>query len=411
VPRLRARARELRTELQVRLAPEAYRTQLTAAKSGTDTEVAVYFADGPNCLYQLDQWLPVVERLAESHPVVLVLRDWGVMRQVQERTTLPVVCVRNGGDLAALYDACNLKVCLYVNNSFRNFQSLSHSRMLHVHVNHGESDKLSSFSNQVKAYDRVLVAGPVALQRYRSALIGFDHSKVLAVGRPQLDLEFGPDLPDSPRRTVLYAPTWEGDFAANNWTSLDVLGPQIVAGLLDVPDVRVVYKPHPRVADSPKPGMADAHKRVMSLIRSANTRDPGADHVARVQGNVLAMFDQCDAFVGDVSSVPLDFLYLRPDAPILLTDRRGDRPLLLAATPLAQAVPIVDSATVTDISQVVVAELADDVHHAGRNRARARYFGELGPGQSTAAFITTIAELIDERDALVTGRQPTAVGE
>ena len=30
--------------------------------------------------------------------------------------------------------------------------------MLHVHVNHGESDKLSQLLNQVKAYDRVLVA-------------------------------------------------------------------------------------------------------------------------------------------------------------------------------------------------------------------------------------------------------------
>ena len=82
----------------------------------------------------------------------------------------------------------------------------------------------------------------------------------------------------------------------------------------------------------------------MSLIRNANGRDPGAGHVARVQGNLLAKFDQSDAFVGDVSSVPLDFLYQRPDAPILLTDRRGDRPLLLAATPLAQTVPIVDRA-------------------------------------------------------------------
>ena len=409
--RLRARARDVRTELQVRLASEAYRTQLAAAKSGTDAAVAVYFADGRNCVYQLEQWLPVVERLAASHPVVLIVRDWGVMRDLQERTALPVVCVRNGVDLAALYDACNLKVCLYVNNSFRNFQSLSHSRMLHVHINHGESDKLSSFSNQVKAYDRVLVAGPVALQRYRSALIGFDHTKVLAVGRPQLDLQFGPELPASPRRTVLYAPTWEGDIAANNWTSLDVLGPQIVAGLLDVPDVRVVYKPHPRVADSANPGIADAHKRVLSLIRSANTRDPDADHVARVHGNVLAMFDRCDAFVGDVSSATLDFLYLRPDAPLLLTDRRGDRPSLLAATALAQAVPIVDSATVAGISGTLAAAFADDVHRAGRGRARATYFGDLGPGQSTEAFTRTIGELIGERDAMVTGSRPTAVGE
>ena len=58
-----------------------------------------------------------------------------------------------------LYDIGDFKVGIYVNNSNRNFQSLNNPRMLHVHVNHGESDKLSSFSNQVKAYDRVFVAG------------------------------------------------------------------------------------------------------------------------------------------------------------------------------------------------------------------------------------------------------------
>ncbi|HEX6936788.1 MAG TPA: CDP-glycerol--glycerophosphate glycerophosphotransferase, partial [Actinomycetes bacterium] len=81
-----------------------------------------------------------------------------------------------------LYDLSDFKLGIYVNNGNRNFQSLNNPRMLHVHVNHGESDKLSSFSNQVKAYDRVFVAGQVALDRYREALIAFDERKVVMVG-------------------------------------------------------------------------------------------------------------------------------------------------------------------------------------------------------------------------------------
>ena len=123
---------------------------------------------------------------------MLILRDIRTMKDVQDRTTLPVVCVTTFLDLMNLYDAGEFKVGIYVNNGQRNFQSLNNPRMLHVHVNHGESDKLSSFSNQVKAYDRVFVAGPVAVERYREALIDFDDSKVVPVGRPQLDLDFAP---------------------------------------------------------------------------------------------------------------------------------------------------------------------------------------------------------------------------
>ena len=40
-----------------------------AAVPGT---VAVYFADDPRKLYQLKQWLPVLERLNREHPVTPV---------------------------------------------------------------------------------------------------------------------------------------------------------------------------------------------------------------------------------------------------------------------------------------------------------------------------------------------------
>ncbi|MDT7570230.1 MAG: hypothetical protein QOE05_404, partial [Actinomycetota bacterium] len=277
---VRWRARRAQAALAVKLAPDSFVPQMAAARIPVDAEVAVYFADGPDRVYQLDQWLPVFERLASTHRVVLILRDIRTLKDVQDRTVLPVVCMTTFLDLMNLYDAGEFKVGIYVNNGQRNFQSLNNPRMLHVHVNHGESDKLSSFSNQVKAYDRVFVAGPVAVERYREALIDFDDSKVVPVGRPQLDLEFSPELPPSPRRTVMYGPTWEGESESNNWTSLDRFGVAIVTALLALPDVRVVYKPHPRVAASAHPGVARAHRKIMSLVKAANGRDPSAGPVA-----------------------------------------------------------------------------------------------------------------------------------
>ena len=137
---------------------------------------------------------------------------------------------------------------------------------MHVHLNHGESDKVSMVSNQAKAYDRVFVAGDAAVQRHRAALLDFDLGRLVRVGRAQLDLQPAPVLEPTSRRTVLYAPTWEGEQAGNNYTSVDVFGPQIVSAVLAVPDVRVVYKPHPRVAISPDPRMAAGHRKILRLI-------------------------------------------------------------------------------------------------------------------------------------------------
>ncbi len=66
---------------------------------------------------------------------------------------------------------------------------------MHIHVNHGESDKVSMVSNQAKAYDKVFVAGEAAVRRHRAALVDFDESTLVRVGRPQLDLNPTPTLP------------------------------------------------------------------------------------------------------------------------------------------------------------------------------------------------------------------------
>ena len=187
---------------------------------------------------------------------------------------------------------------------------------------------------------------------------------------------------------------------------------QIVTALLALPDVRVVYKPHPRVAASAHPGVATAHRKIMSLVEAANaaaTRSAG--HVARPDGNILAMFGRCDALVGDVSSVTLDFLYLRPDAPIFLTDRRDDRALLAKDTPLTEGAEVIDSSTVGGFG-AAIASRAGRRHPPGRPAAHPQaLLRRPGPGDSSRRFEEAVAALIEERDHLLTGHKRVTTGD
>ncbi|HET9141975.1 CDP-glycerol glycerophosphotransferase family protein [Actinophytocola sp.] len=361
-------------------------------------EIAIYFADDPRKLYQLRQWLPVFELLDARHPLVIITRNPETYAELTASTPLRCVLAPAFPDLVDLYENCDFKVAVYVNNSVHNFHSLMQRHMLHLHVNHGESDKVCMVSNQVKAYDRVLVAGEAAVRRHRAALIEFDEAKLVPVGRPQLDLRPQPLLPPSPLRTILYAPTWEGENASNNYTSVDVFGPRIAAAALAVPGVRVVYKPHPRVAMSPLPGMAAAHREIVRLVESAARRDPGAGHQVHTTGDILAVFPGCDLMITDVSSVGLDFLYLRAGQPMMITDRYDDRDRLHAAAPISRCADVIDSSSIGELTATLVSRLADDVHRPAREVARGFYFGDLDPGESTVRFLAAVDDAIAVRD-------------
>jgi hypothetical protein len=355
--------------------------------------IAVYFPDDPRKLYQLKQWLPVLERLDRTHPVTIITRNARTYAELA--TPLRTVLAPAFPDLVQLYESSDFKVAIYVNNSVHNFHSLMQRRMLHVHVNHGESDKVCMVSNQVKAYDRVFVAGEAAVRRHRAALMEFDEGKLVPVGRPQLDLRPAPVLPPSTHRTILYAPTWEGENASNNYTSVDTFGLAIVEKVLAVPDVRLVYKPHPRVAVSPLPDIAAAHREIVRRVIRAG-------HVVQEQGDILAVFPGCDLMVTDVSSVGLDFLYLRPDQPMFIADRYDDREKLHTDAPISRCADVVDSATVGALTETLTARLDHDEYRQARAAVRELYFGDLAPGESTTRFLAAIDDAVTVRDTHLT---------
>jgi hypothetical protein len=361
-------------------------------------EVLVYFPDAVDRLYQLTPWLPVLEAVAAARPTACVVRAADVHTVLRPATSLPLAALARYEDLMAFYERGRAKVVVYVNHAQLNLQSLTLRTALHVHVNHGESDKRSNFSNQAKAYDRVFVAGEVAARRYLDNVLEFEERRLVPVGRPTLDFLPPPVVPAAARPTVMYAPTWEGESRDNDWSSLRTLGVPVVEQLLGA-DVRVLYKPHPRVAGSPDRGVADAHRTILRMLASS---PPGAGHSALVDGDVLAAFGVVDALVTDISAVGPDFLFVRPDRPIVLTDVRGDPEALARAASLAAGVDVVDRGTVAGLGRLVTSRLATDTRRPDRLAVRRAYFGDLAPdGESTARFLTELEGLCRRRDELL----------
>ncbi|GAB3028407.1 glycosyl transferase [Nocardioides flavus (ex Wang et al. 2016)] len=374
-----------------------------------DVSVIAYFSGDPTRTYQLAQWLEVLEILDRVHPVGVVLRDPDSAELIGSRTGLPVLTAQTFAELTELYARLDAKVVLYCNNGVLNFESLVDARMLHVHINHGESDKQSMASNNAKAYDRVFVAGDAAVERYVEGLLDFDASRLVRVGRPQLDLPRTPLLDPSPRRTVLYAPTWEGDADYNDYTSVEVLGEQVVRAILAVPDVRLVYKPHPKVTTSLTPGIAEAHLRILGLVDEAARLDPDAGHTQVLTGDILAVMPGCDAMVTDVSSVGLDWLYLHTDKPIFITDPQADVDALHHQAPISRCSDVVDATTVDALASLLADRLAHDEHHLARVAMRHHYFDDLHVGESTGRFLAEVSQLVVLRDQLLARGSDAAI--
>ena len=362
-------------------------------------DIALYFADQPSKLYQLTQWLPVFENQTNLKTIVVV-RNLETYNELRAWTTLQVLLVPRYEILMALYDRADFHAVIYVNNGWTNFQSLSFQQAVHIHVNHGESDKICMVSNQAKAYDKVFVAGQAAVDRHAAAIAWFDSSHLVTVGRPQLDLEVASPLEKSALKTITYAPTWEGEDEANNYTSVDLYGPQIIQAALAVPNARVVYKPHPRVVESFDPLIRANHKKLVSLIAAA-----GAQHLYLPTANILGILPQTDLLIADVSSVTLDHLYLAPDSPILVTDRRSDPTQLHADAPVSAACTVIDQASIAGINELIAACLDTDVHRSDRARMRTYYFADTDKGNSTDAFWSAVTSKIADHDQALQGIQ------
>ncbi|MBF6672911.1 hypothetical protein FQA45_07360 [Glutamicibacter halophytocola] len=274
----------------------------------------IFFAEGPGQFYQLGVWLGTFERLAaQGLSIGLVLMDSLSARQALNSSTLPLLFTRSMEQIESRLREWNTKSISYVNNAQRNFTMLRFNGPAHIHLNHGESEKASMVSNQLKAYDYACVAGPAAVDRICENISRFDSSHLVQIGRPQLDaLELeGP----SEKIRVLYAPTWEGDSSAMAYSSVMRLGERILAQLVNDDRFDVRFRPHPKTGDI----LAEAKKTVAALqSRFESTMDPVPD---ASQSLVWADVAICDTSAMAYDAVALNIpLLLAADRPSKLRD-------------------------------------------------------------------------------------------
>ena len=148
----------------------------------------------------------------------------------------------------------------------------------------------------------------------------------------------------------------------------------------------------------------EAHRAICALVEQAAERDPEAGHRSILAGDILAVIPDCDAMITDVSSVGLDWLYLRTDRPIFVTDRHRDADLLRAEVPVSRCADVLDAhedADVASLAALLAARLQHDEHHLARVAMRHHYFDDLQVGESTVRFLEAVTELVVLRRSLL----------
>lgn len=364
-------------------------------------EVAVYFTDGPENLYQLDQWYEPLRLLHERHHVTVLSRNWESTLTLLAECPVPVHHAPDIDDVEAFLGRHPVRAVLYVNQNQMNFSAIRFADPAHVFICHGESDKDYMSSNQLKAYDHVFIAGQAARERIMRKIVGFDEFRLVDVGRPQVDVTYpGPPMPDDDRTVVLFAPTWEGDRASMRYSSVASHGPALVRSLVSTGRHRVVYRPHPRTGIVLREAKA-AHEEVIRILRAANRTDPTAGHVVDTAGGFGWQLAAADVAVMDVSAVAYD--WLATAKPLLLT-RPAEPRAVVPDVGLTTELALFPAADADRGAEVVDAAVA---HPSGAHAALVEhYFGDTTPGASMDRFLAGCDAVIAARVEALALRTP-----
>lgn len=363
---------------------------------------AVYFAGDAASLYQLREWLLPMERLAErlsevgygDTPVAIFCRSADHARRISQRTKLPVRFGRLSVHLNAFMGQPSLRIVFYVNQATLNFQALRFTQPAHIHLSHGESEKISMISNQLKAYDYIFTAGQAARERLLSSLVGFaqqgGEQRMIDVGRPQLDAprqapQAWQEMVNDERLTVFYAPTWEGDSPAMAYGTLKHNGPALVRGLLDA-GCRVLFRPHPRT------GVMDVETaQALSYLKQLVTEHPRGylDDDARLGWQ----FDAADVCLAEMSALAFDWLSTGKPLVLIRPDDPGAEVL---PGGLFDRVPAGDARDPSELIDMVTSAAGSTVR-AEVQRVQAHYLGDTAPGEQQRRFERATLNIIDER--------------
>jgi hypothetical protein len=361
-----------------------------------EQRVVVFFPEPPRNAYQLEQWLEPLAALDAQHGVVILTQDSRTTARLRAATPLSVYCVAWTATMEDLVRRGSLALALYVSHHPRNFQFLRWPELAHVYLGHGDSDKAVSASNQLKAYDRVFVAGQAGAERITETLMWFDPGRLVSIGRPQASAALARRERSDGPATVLYAPTWEGAQKSMSYSSVLSHGVPLVRSLLDA-GLRVVYRPHPRTgANRPELSAADAEVRALF-----GTPEATASRSAVVTDvPVGEAFADADALITDVSSLAVEWL---PTGRPLVITVPAEPGATIGASRLLGAVPRLTAEDAGTAGHLVTTRLADDVEAAKRAGLLEYYLGGATGAGALDRFLEACDRVLREREVARAG--------
>jgi CDP-glycerol glycerophosphotransferase (TagB/SpsB family) len=358
-----------------------------------DVNVVVYFAGNMGNIYQIEQWIKPLEQLDKVEKILIVTRDTSIYEWIETNTQFQLVYTKSMSALLKLYDNNSFRCILYVNNSCLNFQSLSNNNALHVHINHGESEKTSTFSNRAKSYDFVFIVSDAAYQKYEDNLINIDMDKFIKIGRPQIDFIESIQRPSTNKKIILYAPTWEGTHLSMNYTSLPDYGIDFVNAILAHDDYYLIYRPHPNTG-SRDDLTQETDEKIKSIV---NQSDSGT---VMTKENINSVFELTDLAIFDNSAVTVDFLAF--NKPMMITDFFYRQEGQAAAKPeIVKACQIINDSNKDDILVLIKQGLTQDPKASPRKEIKQYFLGDYSRGESTEIFIQQVQKLVKLADELV----------
>ena len=359
-------------------------------------QFVVYFAAGVGATYQVGMWLPYFVRI--GRPFVILTRSVAVAQEMtrlvrQLGVTVPVV---NRSSLRSLEEAVvpSMRAAFYVNNAVRNTHLIERRELTHVWLNHGDSEKPSSYNPVHAIYDLIFVGGQAGIDRYARHGAVIPAEKFRIVGRPQvesIEVARGPIRQQPQPPIVLYAPTWQGPYADTRVYSLP-LGRQIVEHLLER-GVRVIFRPHPfNRRYRPCVAMIEEITRLLANDRAKNGKRHLWGAVAEQKMSIEQCFNAADAMISDVSAVVTDFLYSEKPLAIASVGRTPNE--LLAAVPAARAAYILRQ-DLSNLDEVCTDLLWRDPLSDVRRETKIYYLGAFDEAHYADAFLIAARGVID----------------
>jgi tetratricopeptide (TPR) repeat protein len=347
-------------------------------------QIVLYVSGMENVAYQANMWIPVLEKL--DLRAAIVIRERKIASGLIS-TTLPVYLLRMSRDLELL-EMGGVKTILYPGNPMKNVQALRFHRLNHCFINHGESDKVVNQSKFLMAYDKLLVAGPLAEKRLRNAQLPLRDDQVVYVGRPQVELSLQRVVQQTTSiKTVLYAPTWEGFVEDANYSSVSSFGFSMLQELAKWKGLHVLVKLHPYTGYNKSGETARYLGKVKSFVAEQTNMS-----MVPLGDTIHPYMNRSDALIVDISSVLNDYLYTLK--PIILTNPCGEsQDSLLENYPSSEAAYLLDQGR--DVGDLIERVIIDDSLFETRQKVCCESLGDFPEGPM-ARFNKIVCELSSE---------------